>query len=188
MLDVMEIRVFPSSADLPDHLRWQIISIIRMEWYGIAGDYTGPQALPDPWHPSHVVGTQGDAIISYAGVVWRDIEHAGQVFRTYGLSSVFTFPALRRRGFGGRVVRCATSRIRQAGDCDIAVLFTADGMEPFYERSGWQAMPSTEFLIGDRASPARHDAVAMMLFMSAKGKSHRPAFQDARVYFGEDPW
>jgi hypothetical protein len=31
MVDVMEIHVFPSNADLPDHLRWQIISIIRME-------------------------------------------------------------------------------------------------------------------------------------------------------------
>ena len=188
MVDGMEIRVFPSNADLPDHLRWQIISIIRMEWHETAGDYTGPQALPDAWHPSHVAGTEGDALVSYAGVVWRDIEHAGQGFRTYGLSSVFTFPALRRRGFGGRIVQCATSRIRHAGDGDIAVLFTMDGMEPFYEQSGWQAMPSTEFLIGDRASPELHDAVAMMLFVSAKGNHHRSAFEHARVYFGEDPW
>ena len=183
----MEIQVFPSNADLPDHLRWQIISIIRMEWHETAGDYTGPQALPDAWHPSHVVGTEGDALVSYAGVVWRGIEHAGQGFRTYGLSSVFTFPALRRCGFGGRLVQCA-SRIRQARNADIAALFTTNGMEPFYERRGWLAMPSTEFLIGDRASPELHDAVAMMLFVSAKGNYHRSAFEHARVYFGEDSW
>lgn len=184
----MEIQVFPTNADLPDHLRWQIISIIRMEWYETAGDYIGPSALPDEWHPAHVVGTDGDAIVSYAGVAWRDTEHAGQVFRTYGLSSVFTFPARRRRGFGTQVVRCATSRIRESGDGDLAVLFTAPGIEPFYERSGWQAMPSTEFLIGDRASPKPHGAVAMMLFVSPKGNQHRSAFEDARVYFGEDAW
>jgi hypothetical protein len=188
MVDVMEIRIFASNADLPDSLRWQIISIIRMQWHEVAGDYTGPQALPEAWHPSHIVGTDGDAIVSYAGVVWREIEHAGEMFRTYGLSSVFTFPALRRRGFGGTVVQCATSRIRQAGDCDIAVLFTTDGIKPFYERRGWQAMPSTEFLIGDRASPKLHEAVAMMLFVSGKGNHHRPAFEHARVYFGDDPW
>jgi hypothetical protein len=68
------------------------------------------------------------------------------------------------------------------------VLFRADGLEPFYERSGWQAVPSTEFLIGDRTSPKPHDAAAMMLFLSAKGNHHRPAFEHARVYFGEDPW
>lgn len=135
-----------------------------------------------------MVGTEGDAIVSYAGVVRRDIEHAGQEFRTYGLSSVFTFPARRRRGFGSRVVERATSRIRRSADADIAVLFTAPGTARFYERNGWQVMSSTEFLIGDRATPARHHAVAMMLFVSAKGKRHRAAFEGASVYVGDDPW
>ena len=58
----MEIRVFPSNADLPDHLRWQIISVIRMQWYQTAGDYKGPSALPEEWHPCHMVGTEGDAV------------------------------------------------------------------------------------------------------------------------------
>jgi GNAT superfamily N-acetyltransferase len=184
----MQIEVFPTNADLPDHLRWQIISIIRMQWYDIAGDYAGPPALPDEWHPAHVVGTEGDALVSYAGVVWRDIEHAGVTFRSFGLSTVFTFPALRRRGFGSEVVRCATARIRRAGDADLAVLFTTPGTAPFYERSGWQAMPSTEFLIGSRTVPTRHRDVSMMLFVSAKGQRHRSAFEHAKVYFGEDAW
>lgn len=184
----MEVRVFATNADLPDYLRLQIISIIRIQWHETAGDYTGPSALPDEWQPAHVVGTDGDALISYAGVVRRDVEHAGQVFGTYGLSSVFTFPALRRRGFGSEVVRRATSGIRQSVDADLAVLFTAPGTEPFYERAGWQAMPSTAFLIGDRASPRRHPGVAMMLFVSAKGNRHRLAFEHARVYLGEDAW
>lgn len=184
----IEIRVYPANADLPDHLRWQIISIIRMEWHEAIGDYTGPAALPDELHPSHVVGVEGDAIVSYTGVVWTDIEYAGQVFRTYGLSSVFTFPARRRRGFGTRVVQRATTRIREAGDADIAVLFTAPDRQRFYERCGWEFMPATEFLIGDRTAPKRHDAVAMMLFVSAKGVRHHTAFERARVYLGEEPW
>ena len=184
----MEIRVFPTNADLPDHLRWQIISIIRMQWYATAGDYIGPSALPDEWHPCHVIGAEGDALVSYAGVVWRDIAHAGLAFRIYGLSSVFTFPALRRRGYGTEVVRRATSRIRQAGDADLAVLFTTPGTVPFYERNGWQAMPSTEFLIGSRAAPTLHRDLPMMLFVSAKGQHHRSDFEHASVYFGEDVW
>jgi GNAT superfamily N-acetyltransferase len=184
----MEIQVFPTNADLPDHLRWQIISIIRMEWYATAGDYTGPSALPDEWHPAHVIGTEGDAIVSYAGVVRRNIEHAGQAFGAYGLSTVFTFPALRRRGYGTEVVRCATSRIREAGDADLAVLFTTPATAPFYERGGWQAMPSTEFLIGNREAPTRHRDLPMMLFVSAEGQRHRSLFEHASVYFGEDAW
>jgi predicted acetyltransferase len=106
----------------------------------------------------------------------------------YGLSSVFTFPALRRRGYGTEVVRCATSRIREAGDADLAVLFTTPGTVPFYQRSGWEPMPSTEFLIGDRTAPTRHRDLAMMLFVSAKGQRHGPAFEHASVYFGADAW
>jgi GNAT superfamily N-acetyltransferase len=184
----MDIQIFPTNAELPDHLRWQIISLIRVQWFAIAGDYRGPSALPDEWQPSHVVGTEGDAIVSYAGVVSRDIEHGGVNFRTYGLRSVFTFPALRRRGFGTEVVRCATSVIRQTSDADLAVLFTMPRLVAFYERSGWEAMPSTKFLIGDRTAPTRQRDLAMMLFLSAAGRRQRPAFERASVYFGEFPW
>ena len=184
----MNVQVFASNADLPDHLRWQIISLIRIQWYKTAGDYTGPSALPDEWHPTHVVGTSGDAIVSYAGVVRRDIEHAGERFRICGLSSVYTFPARRRHGLGTRVVQRVTSIIRRSADADLAVLFTMPGLEPFYERCGWEAMPSTTFLIGSRSSPQVHGAVPMMQFVSARGRAHRPAFEHARVYFGEDAW
>jgi len=187
-LNLMHIQVYRSNAELPDHLRGQILSLIRIEWPDDAGDYLGPEALPETWHPSHVVGTRGDVILSYAGVVWRQIEHAGEVFKTYGLSSVFTFPAVRRRGLGGRIVQHATSWIQQAGDGDLAVLFTAPGTVPFYERCGWRTMPATQFLIGDRAAPRVHDTVAMMLFLSAKGRLHQSAFAEARVYVGVDPW
>jgi GNAT superfamily N-acetyltransferase len=162
----MGIRVFPTNADLPVHLRWQIISIICMQCYAIAGDYRGPAALPDEWHPCHVVGTEGDAIVSYAGVVWRDIEHAGQAFRAYGLSSVFTFPALRRCGFGTEVVRFATARIREAADADVALLFARPGLQTLYERNGWQALPSTAFLVGSETgagAPARRSDDAVRL-------------------------
>jgi hypothetical protein len=133
-----------------------------------------------------VVGADGDAIAGYAGVVRRDIEHAGEVFRTYGLSSMFTFPDLRRRGFGSSVVEAATARSRHADDGDIAVLSTMAGMEPSHERHGWQATSATQFLIGDRASPRLHDDAAMMLFVSAKANRHRAAFEHARVHFGEE--
>jgi len=127
-------------------------------------------------------------ILGYAGVVWREIEHAGEVFKAYGLSSVYTFPHYRRAGLGCRVVRRATAEIEQAGDGDIALLFTYDALEPFYRRCGWQVMPGMRCLIGQRARPVVHDSVAMMLFLSAKGCQHRSAFEHARVYVGYDPW
>jgi GNAT superfamily N-acetyltransferase len=184
----MDIQVYRCNAELPDHLRGQILSLIRIEWQDAAGDYLGPGALPEEWHPAHVVGVEGDVILSYAGVVWREIEHAGEVFKTYGLSSVYTFPHYRRAGLGGRVVRRATAEIEQAGDGDIALLFTYEALEPFYRRCGWQVMPEMRCLIGSRESPVVHDALAMMLFLSTKGWQHRSAFERTPVYVGDDPW
>lgn len=184
----MDIRVFFSNAELPDHLRGQILSLIRIQWHEVAGGYLGPHALPEEWRPAHVVGIEGDALLSYAGIVRREIEHAGEVFRTYGLSSVYTFPALRGRRLGSAIVARATAEIEQAGDGDIALLFTMAGLEPFYRRAGWQAMPGMTCLIGVRSRPTVHDAFPMMLFLSAKGERHRPAFARSRVYVGEQAW
>ena len=184
----MKINVFRSNAELPDHLRGQILSLIRIHWHAIAGDYQGPGALPEDWHPAHVVGTDGDVIVSYAGVVWGHIEHAGERFKVYGLSSVYTFPVYRRKGLGSQVVRRATVELEQAGDGDLGLLFTMPELEPFYRRAGWQAMPGMTCLIGDPARPVPYDAFVMMLFLSARGQRHRPAFERGRVYVGEHPW
>jgi GNAT superfamily N-acetyltransferase len=184
----MKVNVYRSNAALPEHLRGQILALVRIGFHDSAGDYLGPGALPDEWHPTHVVAVEGEVVLSYAGVVWREIQHAGQVFKTYGLSSVYTFPHYRRAGPGSRILARATAEIEQAGDGDIALLFTYDALEPFYRRCGWQVMPGMRCLIGERASPVVHDAVAMMLFLSAKGCQHRAAFKHARVYVGDDPW
>jgi len=184
----VDIHVFRTNAELPDHLRGQILALIRIQWHEAVGDYLGPQALPEEWKPSHVVGTDGDAILSYAGIVRREIEHAGEVFRTYGLSSVYTFPAVRGRGLGSAIVTCATAEIKEAGDGDVALLFTVPELEPFYRRAGWQAMPGMTCLIGDRTRPTTYDTFSMMLFLSAKGEHHRPAFARGRVHVGEHSW
>jgi GNAT superfamily N-acetyltransferase len=184
----LEINVFRSNAELPEHLRGQILALIRIGFHDTAGDYQGPGALPEDWHPAHVVGTDRDVIVSYAGVVWGHIEHAGERFKTYGLSSVYTFPFYRRKGLGRRIVRHATALIERAGDGDLGLLFTMPELEGFYRRAGWRAMPGMMCLIGDPAKPVTHDAFAMMRFLSAKGRRHRPAFERGRVYVGEHPW
>jgi len=85
-------------------------------------------------------------------------------------------------------VRRATREIEQAGDGDLGLLFTMPELEPFYRRAGWQAMPGMTCLIGDPARPVPYDAFVMMLFLSARGQRHRPAFERGRVYVGEHPW
>ena len=184
----MEIEIYPSNAALPEPLRGQILALIRIGFHDTAGDYRGPGALPEEWHPMHVVAVEGDVILSYAGVVWHEIRHLGEVFKTYGLSSVFTFPHYRGAGLGTRVVRRATDEIERAGDGDVALLFTMPERVPFYERCGWQAMPGLRCLTGDPTRPVAHGDLPLMLFLSAKGRRQRAAFQHAAVYIGESPW
>ena len=184
----MEIQVYPSNAALPEHLRGQILALIRIAFHDTAGDYRGPEALPEEWHPTHVVGIEGDVILSYAGVVRQEIRHAGETFKTYGLSSVYTFPHYRGAGLGSRVVRRATDEIEWAGDGDVALLFTFPERVAFYERCGWVALLGMTCLTGDPTKPVAHKDLPMMLFLSAKGCQHRAAFKHARVYVGDDPW
>ena len=184
----MEIQVYPSNAALPEHLRGQILALIRIAFHDTAGDYRGPEALPEEWHPMHVVGVEGDVILSYAGVVWQEIRHEGEAFKTYGLSSVYTFPYYRGAGRGSRVVRRANDEIERAGDGDLALLFTMPERVAFYQRCGWEAMPAMRCLVGDPAQPEAHQDFAMMRFLSARGRRRRAAFERGPVYVGRSAW
>ena len=184
----MDIEIYRSNAALPEHLRGQILALIRIGFHELAGDYRGPGALPEEWRPMHVVGVEGEVILSYAGVVSREIVHVGERFKLYGLSSVYTFPHYRGAGLGSEIVRRETAEIERAGDGDVALLFTYDALVPFYARHGWQAVPGMRCLVGERARPVVHDAVSMMRFLSARGRRRRAAFEEGSVHVGEDPW
>jgi GNAT superfamily N-acetyltransferase len=184
----MDVQVYASNAVLPDHLRGQILALIRIHWAEVAGDWLGPEALPEEWQPSHVCAVAGDALLGYAGVVRRRLTHDGEALATYGLSSVYTFPFHRGTGLGSTVVRCATAEIAQAGDGDIALLFTMPELVPFYGRVGWSAMPGLTCLIGDPEHPVDYADLPMMLFLSARGERHRATLADGRLYVGVHPW
>jgi hypothetical protein len=42
----MELAIYRSNAALPEHLRGQILALIRIGFHETAGDYRGPEALP----------------------------------------------------------------------------------------------------------------------------------------------
>jgi GNAT superfamily N-acetyltransferase len=150
---------------LPDHLRWQAVSFMRVVWPWIDGGL-----LREPYdralRPVHFALVQGDLLISYAATIELDLKHAGARYRMAGLGNVFTFPSFRERGHGGRVVAAATEAIR-AGAADVAALFCGERRVGFYARHGWQ-----------RVAVLPEDGGArMMLFVSPRGVEARPAFE-----------
>ncbi len=102
--------------ELPADLKCQVLSFQRIQW---PEGFVGVNRLRD-WihhpelHPAHFVLVENGVLISYAGVLWKDLEHAGAVYKTYELSGVLTYRAFGRQGYGRRVVAAATAYIREA--------------------------------------------------------------------------
>lgn len=183
-----QIIVYPTSDAVPPLVACQILSFIRIAWFDIYQYELDAPLMPDEWHPVHVVMAEQHAVLSHAAVVWRTVPHAGETYKTYGLSGVFTYPAFRKRGYGQQVVDAATRQIERDPKADIALLFTDSELSGLYGRSGWEHTPNVSILTGDPGDPQVYDAFTMMRFLSPKGKQARPKFEREPVYFAEDGW
>ena len=180
------LHIVPGS-EMPEHLRWQIISFFRTQWPGGSpdGDLCRGTIAPEEYHPVGVVMTHDKLLISYAGVVWKTLEHEGQSYKMYGLSGVFTFPSYRRLGYGTQVISAAKELIEKS-DGDI-VIFTSL-QQGFYEKVGFLRMPNVQLLKGDAHNPTVYGETTFMLFLSPKGQRARKRFEKASIYFGPEVW
>ncbi len=181
-----QLHMYPGS-EMPEHLRWQIISFFRTEWPGDSpdSDVCRDSIAPEEWHPVGVVVTRDKLLISYAGVVWKILEHEGQSYKMYGLSGVFTFPSYRKLGYGTQVVKAAKELIEKS-DGDI-VIFTSK-VQGFYEKLGFLRMPDVQLLTGDANTPTIYDEMTFMLFLSSKGQRAQEHFKKTSIYFGPHVW
>jgi predicted acetyltransferase len=179
-----ELLMYKTTAELPAHFYYQMEAFVRIEW--VDGDFFD---IDLGWleEAAHFVVASGKKLISYASVVWVDIELNGESYKCGGLSSVMTFPAFRGKGYGGQVVKAATDFILAEPAADIALLWTEH--EGFYERYGWEQMPTLKTFSGDLDNPEScDDELRMMLFISEKAKNHRGDFEQAEIYIGAETW
>ncbi len=174
--------------ELPDSLRCQILSFIRITWLD---GFEGKNRWRD-WiahkehHPVHfVLVEKNNLLVSYVGVVWKYLKHAGKTYKMYGFSGVFTYPQFRNHKHGLDLVKKAKKYIEQT-DGDL-VLFSST-LHGFYEKAGFEHMEKVTLLEGNRRHPQKHGENTYMLFLSDKGKSHRHDFETKPVYFGEAVW
>ncbi|NJK78726.1 MAG: GNAT family N-acetyltransferase [Chloroflexaceae bacterium] len=180
------MSIYQTGDALPRPLYYQAEAFSRIV-FDDDEEYDIDLGLTEP--AVHITVAQGNLLIAYAAVSWTDLEHAGVQYRCYGLSTVLTFPAFRRRGYGGQMVQAAITLITQAADADIALLWTTPNNIDWYTRYGWRALPALTTLVGDPAAPEVDDEeTAMMLFISEKGRAGEPAFEQGRVYVGEERW
>jgi len=173
--------------ELPTEIKWQILSFLRMQW---PEGFQAENQLRD-WiirpqnHPIHFVLVEKGLVVSYVGVVWKNLAHAGKIYKTYGLSGVFTYPSFRKKGYGLQLVKDAKKYIEKT-DADI-ILFTSV-LRGFYEKAGFMHLPKAKILKGCQSSPVEHRESVYMLFLSKKGRAGRKDFETKPVYFGKDTW
>ncbi len=175
------------SHDLPPDIKCQVVSFMRIyAWQvfqskPIGWDFTDPES-----HPLSFALVEQDVLISHALVSWRALTQAGETYKMYGLSAVFTYPQFEKQGYGRQVVGAATAHIL-ASDADAAMLGCKPHLIPFYAASAWSDMPTTQILYGSKSAPTQGSHV-MMLFVSEKGRQNRLAFEREPVYVGAYMW
>ncbi len=113
------------------------------------------------------------------------MEHAGVRYKTCGLTGVFTYPAFRGQGYGGRIVAAGTDYIR-ASDADVAMLHCGAEVRDFYAKYGWEPLPNAQTFVGPRDDPQLVDEVLMKQFLSPKGQRGKISFTNQPIYFGSD--
>jgi GNAT superfamily N-acetyltransferase len=179
-----QLEIYPHAA-LPDALKWQILSFYRMEWPDPSSSNPYSTAIADAaQHPVAFVIVQDNLLIAHADVLWKDLTHMGQTYKTYGLGGVFTYPSFRQQGYGAQVVSAAKAYIEQQGDGDL-VIFTSKQVG-FYEKFGYLRLPDVTLLYGD---PQRaHHETTFMSDLSPKGQQGRASFAQTPVYFGPYVW
>jgi hypothetical protein len=83
---------FFENQDLPEKFKCQILAFMRVEG---SEEFQGENRLRD-WikgpeaHPVHLLLEEEDILISHVAVVWKLLSHAGQEYKAYGFTEVFT--------------------------------------------------------------------------------------------------
>ena len=185
---MIEELVYPSNK-MPPHLKCQVLSFLRIMW---PNGFVLENRLRD-WisheedHSISMMLVEKGVLISHTQVVWKYLDHAGETYKAYGLSGVFTYPAFRGKGHGKRIVDKGTSYI-EASDADIGIFHCDMSLKQFYASSGWIPIETAVTLEGPKDNPVIDDEMMMMRFFTEHGKKGRPAFEKIPLYFGEYTW
>lgn len=180
---------FYTDGDLPENLKIQILDFLRIVWPdGFEGNNLYRDWIDSPKnHPLHFVTiTDNDLVVSYVGILWKELIHAEISYITYGLSGVFTYPQFRGKKYGLNLVKQATEYIKRDTNADI-ILFPSC-LRGFYEKAGYEKIDEATLFEGAIDNLKEVKDSLFMQFLSEKSKSGRQDFMEKPIYFGEDIW
>jgi GNAT superfamily N-acetyltransferase len=181
----VEVCAFPE-AEVPAELRAQVRAVQRSEWPSVGTDEL--RAAADVAHdpalrPLSLLLVVDGRVAAALDILSKEIEHAGERYAASGLSTVVTDPALRRRGYGHRLVCAARARIAGSG-ADLGI-FTCDRpLAGFYEGAGFGVIPGAVLVGGTPDDPFpsdQWDKVTLGAFFSPRAQAHAASFEHTRI-------
>jgi len=136
-------------ADLPDFIRIQVLSFLRIVW---PEGFTGPNRFRD-WTsrsdlaPYHLIYAGGSQLVSHVEIVTTTVTVNKTPYLVKSPTAVLTFPTFRGEGWAGRLIAAAVSHIDSSG-ADVGVLTCAPRLIDFYTRLGWTLAGGTAIMAG----------------------------------------
>jgi len=180
--DAVRVVSFPEALVAPE-LRAQVARLRRQAWPGDGSPSVGTKPHDPLLAPLSMLLLDGERVLAALEVLSKEITHCGERYAASGLSTVVTEQALRRKGYGRRLVEAARERLEASG-VDLGI-FTCDSpLEPFYTSAGWQLLPGTVLVGGTPEAPFpsdQFDKVTMGLFFTARARAHADDFVGARI-------
>lgn len=182
-----QLQIFKDNSKIPPLINQQIVDFLRMEWPdGFQGkNRLRNWAVNPKYNPIVFTLIEQDILISHVAVVWKHIEHAGETYKVYALSGMFTYPQFRNQKYGMKLLQAAKEyMLSQDGD----LIMIHSKLQGFYEKAGFEPLPYVVTLVGDPNNPTKSDEKVFMLCITEKGKKGKVSFESTPFYFGEDLW
>lgn len=142
-----------SDPDLPDLLRVQVLSFLRIVW---PDGFRGPNQFRDwtshrRFQPHHLLYAADSQLVSHLELVSATAQVNDLSYRVLSPTAVLTYPAFRGQGWASRLNLAALDRVDRS-DADIGVLTCSPQLVGFYEKVGWSPAREAVVVAGSGSS------------------------------------
>jgi aminoglycoside 2'-N-acetyltransferase I len=153
------VRVVRTDALGADAL--DVIRRLLVDAFADVGSSFEPEDWDHALGGTHAVVEVGGRVVAHASVVPRTLEIDGVPLRGGYVEAVATRPNARLQGHASAAMRALAEVIAQ--EFEVAALST--GLQPFYERLGWERWPGTTGVrtaTGIRSTPEETEGIMVL--------------------------
>ena len=189
-MDTREIEFVEfDDAALPELLRSQVLSFLRLQW---PEGFTGELRYRD-WitrsdlTPYHLLYVAHGLVVSHLELIRVTVEHEGVSYKVRSPTTVLTYPSFQGEGWAKKLVTEAVRRI-DASDADLGIVYCNPDLEGFYASCGWTPMPGARTVVGPEPTEAEESTDMMLMrFVTDKGQRGRDSFLRSPLWI-TDEW